>query len=130
MTFLEYFNLSKGEKQSASTNTGSLSNNSRTHRHQNSSYGVRQLTGKTKKVNGVARYLFKKDDDINRCIRSGQDIPISIARAMELRKYGTPTKEEPEKAINKTNVYIVLNPDGSYKLTFKGDQHGNSKVLR
>ena len=130
MTFLEYFNLSKGETKTASINTGSLSDNSRTHRHQLGSYGVNQLSGETKKVNAVAKYLIKKDDDINRCIRTGKDIPISIARAMELRKYGTPTKEEPEKAIKRTNVYIVLNPDGSYKLNFKGGQQGPAKVLR
>jgi hypothetical protein len=126
MTFLEFFNL----KNITSTNTGSLSKNEREHRHQKSNYAINQVSGKTKKPYGVARYLIKKDDDINKCKNTKIDVPISIARAMELRKYGTPTKEEPEKAIKQTGVYIIMNPDGSYKLSYKGEPHGKSKIFR
>ena len=132
MTFLEFFKLSSGEKKSTSINTGSLSDNQTLHRHQRGLYGVNQCNGKTKKVNAVAKYLIQKDDDINHCIRTRKDKPLNIAKAnFYKKKYGLiPSKEEPEKAIKQTNVYLVMNPNGSYYLTYKGEDHGKSKVFR
>lgn len=129
MTFLEFFNL---DKKISSIDTGSLSPDKRTHRHEKGLYGVNQATGKTKNANGVARYLTTKNDEINKCIRTGKDVLLSLARAEQIKKeYGLiPTKQEPEKAIKQTKVYLSMNPDGSYKLTFKGDVYGKGKVFR
>jgi hypothetical protein len=132
MTFLEYYNLSKSENNVNSLNTGSLSNDKRTHRHEKALFGINQIMGKTKKLNSVPEYLTHKDDDINQCIKTGKDQPINPARAEQIKKdYGLcPTHEEPEKAIKQTNVYLVLTPNGLYKLTFKGKNYGNGKVFR
>lgn len=132
MTFLEFFNLDKGAGKSLSVDVGSLSNDKRLHRHQKGLYAINQIGGKTKKPNGVARYLIKKDDEINQCIRTGKDIPLNTARAEFYKnKYGLiPTKQEPEKAIKQTNVYLIMNPNGSYILRFKGEKHGESKIFR
>jgi hypothetical protein len=136
MTFLEYFNLSKGEKNSASISTGSLSDNERTHKHQRGLYGKNQILGKAKNINAVARYLIKDDDLVSRCRETGKDQILNFSSARLLcKKYngderGLPTQQEPQKGLKGTGVYMILLPNGSYKLTFKGVQDGKATIPR
>jgi hypothetical protein len=133
MTFLEYYKLSQSEKKINLMDVGSLSKDKRTHRHEKSLAGVNQVNGKTKALNMVPDYVSaKKDDEINQCIRTGQDQILNPARADAIkREYNlNPTKEEPQKAIKDTNVYLVLDPTGNFKLIFKGEKYGNGQVFR
>jgi hypothetical protein len=136
MTFLEYFNLSKGERNSASINTGSLSDNETAHKHQRGIYGKNQISGKAKHINAVARYLIKDDDLVSRCRETGKDQILNFSSACLLcKKYngderGIPTQNEPEKGLKGTGVYMIHLPNGSYKLTFKGVQNGKAAISR
>jgi hypothetical protein len=134
MTFLEFFNLSKNEKQSGSINTGSLSKDARSHRHQKGMYGLNQVSGKTKKINAVARYLINSDDLVTRCRKTGKDQVINLPAAIAIsKKYNhgisdaIPTLQSPQKGIKGTGVYLILDPNGkTYRLRYKGVQNGKA----
>jgi hypothetical protein len=135
MTFLEYFKISKGEKNSASINTGSLSNNEPVHNHQKGLYGVKKILG-NKKPNAIAKYLIQDDDLVSMCRKTGKDQILNLSSASLLcKKYngderGLPTQQEPQKGLKGTGVYMILLPNGSYKLTFKGVQDGKATIPR
>jgi hypothetical protein len=132
MTFLEFFNtkysfsLSKGEKNSSSSGTGSLSNSGISHRHNKPLPGVNQITSyDSKHKEMVPRYLTKNISPLSKCIKTKQDQQISYSEALEYfngDKRALPTLQEREKAIKGFGVCLVLNPDNkTYKLKYKGN---------
>jgi hypothetical protein len=124
MNFKEYLNLQKPEKSLLSTNTGSEHHNS-----------LKRMTGSglnRKNPNFVAKCHTEKEHlhpKITACINSKNDTPITSADADFIKiKFGTNnipitlTKEEPEKALKRTGVYICLHPTSpsGHILRYKG----------
>jgi hypothetical protein len=139
MTFLEFFNtkkhypfsLTRGEENSKSSRSGSLSNDAVNHRHTRPNPGVDQITSNKKHTDLVPEYLTKHDSLISKCIKTKQDQPISGYDALSVicnNDYrAMPTVNNRIKGIKKTGVCLVLNPDNkTYKLTFRGVQNGKA----